>query len=69
MQKRSEQNKRLISRSRSIDFQILQGENHESEIEVKQTQVESDGEDIDGPQKEYNGNANFGFLYMHANYS
>ena len=51
---------------RSTDFHIIfQGGNHESEIEVKETRVESDGEDIDvslGHRKEDNGNTNFGFL-------
>ena len=51
---------------RSTDFPIIfQGGNHESEIEVKETRVDSDGEDIDvslGHRKEDNGNTNFGFL-------
>ena len=52
-----------LSITRSTDF-YLQGDNHESEIEVKETRVESDGEDIGaslGHREEDNGSINFYF--------
>ena len=41
---------------------ILQGDNQESEIEVKQKRIESDEDVSPSHQKEDNGNTNFGFL-------
>ena len=60
-QKRNDQ----INLLTTITFKlILQGDNHESEIDVKQKQVESDEDVSLSHQKEDNGNTDFGFVYM-----